>query len=91
MNGITRLKVDRSADDKDCCCEGEFRHRIHSLFLFLFPGDAHLIVSICLLMRLSTPALASIARRDKRFHPLQQQRQEKVTLEVEESVGGSRK
>jgi hypothetical protein len=47
MNGITRLKVDRSGEDKGCCCEGEFRHRIHSLFFILFPGDAHLIVGIC--------------------------------------------
>jgi hypothetical protein len=42
-------------------------------------------------MRLSTPALASHTRRDKRFHPVQQEKQAKVTLEPEESVGGSRK
>jgi hypothetical protein len=37
---------------------------------------------------LSTPALASHIRRDKRFHPVQQEKQAKVTLEPEESVGG---
>ena len=47
INGIIRLKVDRSGDGKGCCCESEFGERIHSLFFFLFPGGAHLIVSIC--------------------------------------------
>src|SRR6266404_7993261 len=41
-------------------------------------------------MRLSTPALASHARRDKRCHPVQQEKRAKVTLEPEESVGRSR-
>jgi hypothetical protein len=42
-------------------------------------------------MRLSTPALASHPRRDKRFHPVQQEKQAKVTREPEKSVSGARK
>src|SRR5215471_14301465 len=40
-------------------------------------------------MRLSTPALVSHTRRNKRFHLLQQEKQAKVTLEAEERVGES--
>ena len=71
-----------------CEIPDEFRDRIHSLLFFLFPGEAHLIVSIwlgfVLLIRLSTPVLASHARRDKRFHPVQQEKQAEVTPRTKE-------
>ena len=71
----------------------EFGDRTHSLFLFLFPGDAHLIVSICIVNAAFHAGSREPCcnRRDKRFHPVQQERQAKVTLEPEESVGGSGK
>ena len=50
------------------------------------PGDAHLIVTICLLMRLSPPGLASHSMGDKRFHPVQRGKRAKVTLAPEEAT-----
>ena len=56
-------------------------------------GDAHLIVTICFVnaafhARSREPCRN---RRDERFHRVQQEKQTKVTLKPEESVGGSRK
>jgi hypothetical protein len=57
------------------------------------PGDAHLIVSICFVNAAFHAGSREPCRnrRDKRCHPVQQEKQAKVTLEPEKSVGGSRK
>src|SRR5690349_20284840 len=75
---------------RDFC---ELRQGFQRLFFFPCRGDAHLIVSTCFVNATfhASAREPCRTRRNKRCHPVQQEKQAKVTLEPEESLGGARK
>jgi hypothetical protein len=58
------------------------------LFFFLFPGDAHRIVSVCFVNAAFHAGSREPCRtkRDERCHSVQQEKQAKVTLQPEEAT-----